>query len=430
MEEKSADVIVIGAGISGLGAAVDLKKGGKKVIILEARDRVGGRQYTDRTWKNTSLDLGPGWITGIKGNPVTELAVKFKLKTAVQNDDSDNVVLYDPEGEEVSDEEWDKLDSDFDEMMEELGEESEKLEKDVSLGSLIEKYMDKNDFSEKEKIKMRYYVFDSIETDYAMDSSELSAKYWNSDDGFEGGDVIFPNGYDEIAQNLSKGLDIRLEHTVKKISYNDDGVTVETDQGTFKGDYALVTLPLGVLKKGTVKFDPPLPKRKQDAVNRLKMGVMNRLYLKFPKAFWPKEPELMNMYAKKREDYLDMMNFYHYLDKPILLFFTAGNDAVEKESLSDEELIQSVMKSLKKIYGEDIPEPEDYIRKSWSKDEFSYGSYAYIPPGAFPEDHDALGESVDDVLFFAGEATTSDYSGTVHGALISGREAAEEILSD
>ncbi|HNM06109.1 MAG TPA: FAD-dependent oxidoreductase, partial [Leptospiraceae bacterium] len=257
MEEKSADVIVIGAGISGLGAAVDLKKGGKKVIILEARDRVGGRQYTDRTWKNTSLDLGPGWITGIKGNPVTELAVKFKLKTAVQNDDSDNVVLYDPEGEEVSDEEWDKLDSDFDEMMEELGEESEKLEKDVSLGSLIEKYMDKNDFSEKEKIKMRYYVFDSIETDYAMDSSELSAKYWNSDDGFEGGDVIFPNGYDEIAQNLSKGLDIRLEHTVKKISYNDDGVTVETDQGTFKGDYALVTLPLGVLKKGTVKFDPP-----------------------------------------------------------------------------------------------------------------------------------------------------------------------------
>ncbi|HNI26202.1 MAG TPA: FAD-dependent oxidoreductase, partial [Leptospiraceae bacterium] len=77
-----------------------------------------------------------------------------------------------------------------------------------------------------------------------------------------------------------------------------------------------------------------------------------------------------------------------------------------------------------------IPEPEDYIRKSWSKDEFSYGSYAYIPPGAFPEDHDALGESVDDVLFFAGEATTGDYSGTVHGALISGREAAEEILSD
>ncbi|HNI97589.1 MAG TPA: FAD-dependent oxidoreductase, partial [Leptospiraceae bacterium] len=69
MEEKSADVIVIGAGISGLGAAVDLKKGGKKVIILEARDRVGGRQCTDRTWKNTSLDLGAGWITGTEGNP-------------------------------------------------------------------------------------------------------------------------------------------------------------------------------------------------------------------------------------------------------------------------------------------------------------------------------------------------------------------------
>ncbi len=430
MAKNSADVIIIGAGISGLGAAVDLKKGGKEVIILEARDRVGGRQFTDRTWDDVSLDMGAGWITGTEDNPVTELAEKFDLKTAVQNDSSDNVELYDPEGKEVSDKEFEKIESGFDEMMKELDTVRKDLEKDVSLGSMIEKYMDENDFSDKDKIKMRFYVSDSIETDYAMDCSELSAKYWDADDGFDGKDVIFPNGYDEIAKNLAKGLDIRLEHIVKKISYNDEGVTVETDQGTFKGESAVVTLPLGVLKKGTVKFDPPLPKKKQEAVNRLQMGVLNRLYLKFPKAFWSKEPELMSMYAEDREDYLAMMNYYHYMDEPILLFFTMGNDAIEKESFSDKEMIKGIMKNLKKIYGDDIPDPEDYLRKSWSKDEFAYGSYSHIPPGASPDDYDAIAEPVDDVLFFAGEATSSEYFGTIHGALISGRDAAEEILSD
>ncbi len=114
---------------------------------------------------------------------------------------------------------------------------------------------------------------------------DISALNWDCDGGFDGKDAVFPNGFDEIAQNLAKGADIRFEHIVKKISYNEDTVTVSTDQGTFKGEYAVVTLPLGVLKKGTVEFDPPLPEKKQKAIKNLKMGLLNKLYLKFPKVF-------------------------------------------------------------------------------------------------------------------------------------------------
>lgn len=427
MAKNSVYAIVIGAGVAGLSAARTLQKAGKSVIVLESRDRIGGRLWTDRKWEDTPMDMGAGWIEGIEENPVAEFAKKNKIKMTLSDDD--NVVLYDLHGEEVSDEEFDALDDDYDKMMDAIDEKREKLKEDVSLGSLIEDYMDEMDFSDKERMKMRFYVSNTIESDYAADCSELSGKYWDSDDGFDGEDVIFLNGFDEVAQNLARNLDIRLEHIVEKISYDEGGVTVETDQGKFTGEIAVVTLPLGVLKKGTVEFEPSLPKRKQKAIDNLNMGVLDRLYLKFPKAFWSKEPELIHHYAKEKKDDLDIMNFYHFTDKPILLFFTSGNDALEKEAFSDKEIIKHAMKSLQKIYGKDIPEPIDYLRKSWGEDKFVYGSYSYIPVGASGDDHDILAESVDDVLFFAGEATTSDYSGTIVGAFISGQDAAEEILS-
>ncbi len=92
----------------------------------------------------------------------------------------------------------------------------------------------------------------------------------------------------------------------------------------------------------------------------------------------------------ERKDWLDVLNFYPYLKEPILLFFTAGRDAEKKESLSDAELIKNIMNSLRKLYGEDIPEPEDWLRKSWGKDEFSYGSYSSVSVGAGEDDFEAL----------------------------------------
>lgn len=423
---NKADVIVIGAGVSGLAAAYDLIKEGKKVIVLEGRDRIGGRQWTDRTWKKAPMDMGASWIHGIKKNPVTELAEEFGLKTVVTDDE--NAVLYDKEGEEVSDEEFEEMESGLDEVLEALEKKRKGIKKDSSLGEMIEKYMEEEDYSEKEKKHIRFAVYSAIENDYAADSSDLSFLNWDADEEFDGDEVIFPDGYDQISKNLAKGMDIRLENIVNKISYNDDGVTVKTDKGTYSAEAAVISVPLGVLKKGKIQFDPPLPEKKQKSIDRLKMGILDKLYLKFDKVFWPKDSGWILYMGEEKGDWYEFLNIYHYTGEPVILLFNAGDDARKKEDIPDEKFVENTMKVLRKLFDENAPDPEDWLRTNWGKDEFSYGSYSHIPPGAGPEDYDEIAEPVNDVLFFAGEATSSEYPGTIHGALISGRRAAEEIL--
>ncbi|HNO25777.1 MAG TPA: FAD-dependent oxidoreductase [Leptospiraceae bacterium] len=423
---NKADVIVIGAGVSGLAAAFDLIQAGKKVIVLEGRDRIGGRQWTDRTWKNSPMDMGASWIHGIKRNPVTKLAEEFKMKMIVTS--QENAVLYDENGKEISDEEFEELESDLETVLKAVSKKRKNTEKDVSLGSMMEKYMEEEECSEEEKKRIRFAAYSAIENDYAADCSDLSFLNWDEDEEFDGDEVIFPDGYDVISKNLAKGMDIRLENIVNKISYNDDGVTVKTDKDSYSAESAVITVPLGVLKKGRIQFDPPLPKDKQKSIDRLKMGILDKLYLKFDEAFWPKEPEWILYMGEEKGDWYEFLNIYHYTDKPILLLFNAGDDARKKEDIPDDKFVQSVMKVLRKLFDKEAPDPDEILRTDWGKDEFSYGSYSHIPPGAGPEDYDTIAEPVNDVLFFAGESTSSEYPGTIHGALISGRRAAEEIL--
>jgi monoamine oxidase len=98
--------------------------------------------------------------------------------------------------------------------------------------------------------------------------------------------------------------------------------------------------------------------------------------------------------------------------------------------MSENEVAERVMKQLWQIHGDEIPEPETVVKTHWATDPFSLGSYSIMPPGSTSRDRKTLAESVSDVLFFAGEATSSDYPATVHGAFLSGIQAAENITSE
>lgn len=104
---------------------------------------------------------------------------------------------------------------------------------------------------------------------------------------------MFPGGYDRIIQNLAQGIDIKLQQKVSAIEYGDRGVSAQTDKGNFAADAAIITLPLGVLKSGNISFSPPLPKNKQRAIDRLNVGVLNKVALKFPKVFWQQNYDLL-----------------------------------------------------------------------------------------------------------------------------------------
>lgn len=120
-------------------------------------------------------------------------------------------------------------------------------------------------------------------------------------------------------------------------------------------------------------------------------------------------------------------NLHHFTKEPILVGYSGGESARQLETHSDKTVIDNVMDNFKKIFGNDLPTPEDYVNTRWSLNPFSYGSYSYLKTGASGIDYDVMAQSVANRLFFAGETTSSKYPATTHGAYLSGIREAEKI---
>jgi monoamine oxidase len=417
-----ANVIIIGAGISGLAAARTLADKNINVMILEARNRIGGRMWTDSSL-GVPLDLGASWIHGINGNPIAELAKKFNAKTIPTNDD--NGIIYRADGREMTSAEFSKMERLYESIYEEVEEIGEEADDDMPLQEAFDMVIAERDLSKQELQELNLYIQYETSLEYAADLKDLSLWEWDSDEEFSGAHVIFPHGYNQITNGLAQGLDIRLNTEVKLIKYSQNGIEVETNNGIFTSEKVVVTIPLGVLKQAEVKFEPPLPSSKQESINRINMGVLNKVYLKFPKIFWDDVENISYV-----GEWALWLNYAAYNGEPILLAFHGGDKGWALEEFSDDEILKSAMQTLRFLYGDDIPEPESFLITRWGKDKFSYGAYSHIPPFASGDDFDVLFEPVDDVLFFAGEATSRKYFATVHGAYLSGVEAGELVIGN
>jgi monoamine oxidase len=424
---KTSSIIVVGAGISGLSAARTLSQAGYQVIILEARNRLGGRMWTSRAWPEIPVDLGGSWIHGTEGNPLTELARTAKIKTVVT--DYENAWVYDAEGTLLEDEKAEEIDEWGEEVLEEAAEVVDQAEEDYPLAEAIAEVVDLEALAEAERQQLDFYLNAVVEQEWAADLDELSAINFDDGDWFEGDDVLFPNGYDQIIHYLAQGLTVHLEHVVSKIAYDSQGVTLTTNRGEFRAERAIITLPLGVLQRGQIEFAPALPEAKQEAIQTLGSGLLNKLYLRFPQAFWPKEPEFIGYISAKKGEWMEWLNLYHYLDQPVLLGFNAGRYGRVIEALSDEEIVAEGMAVLRTIYGHDIPQPNAWQITRWASDPFALGSYSYNAVGASVDHREALAKPVQGRLFFAGEATSIEYPATVHGAYLSGQREAERIMA-
>lgn len=422
---QKADVLVIGAGISGLAAARTLVDGGLSVIVLEARNRIGGRIWTDSSL-GVPLDLGASWIHGVRGNPIADLAKQFGAQT--KPTDYENGIDFDFDGRVLSDRESEEIEELYDEIYSEIEDMQNEYDDDISLQAAFDHVLQNYNLSADQLRKLGQYIQQETSLEYGADPSDLSMMEWDSDEVFGGRDVIFPNGYIQIAAGLSNGLDIRLNTVVKTVYYSNEGVEVETGSGIFHADKVVVTLPLGVLKREAVRFEPQLPGWKWDAIDRLNMGVLDKVYLKFPAIFWDDEIENFWYLGKKIGEWSDWMSFVPYINQPVLMAFHGGEKALALEALSDGQILAGAMATLRTIFGSSIPEPIAYKITRWGADPYSFGSYSHIPPNASGDDYDDLAEPVGDVLFFAGEATSREYFSTVHGAYLSGVAAAKEIL--
>lgn len=424
-QTKTYDVIVIGAGMAGLAAADHLDEKGYSVLVLEARDRLGGRIWTNDSW-GIPIDLGASWIHGIDGNPIWKLVQEYNIKTV--KTDEDSYIIYPDEYSELAE------DSElYDNFLEVSLEEFKQLNPDASFQDAIDYFLARHTLSPEENVVFRSTVYGEVELDFAADAPDLALEHNVAYriDGQEDNDVVFPDGYVQVIEKLADGLEIKTEHIVEKIDYTDKStVLVTTNQGTFSAKRVISTLPNGVLQSGSVTFSPELPEEKITAINNLKMGLMNKNFFLFDKVFWDEDVDWIVRVGDDYNKWAFFFNFAKYLDEPILMGFSTGEYARELEKLPDEEIIQSAMDALETIYPGEVTEPTKYHITRWASDEFAGGSYAYIHVGASIDDYDTMREPVNDQIFFAGEATDI-YPQTVHGAYFSGmREAIKIHMSD
>lgn len=442
-------VVIIGAGMAGLAAARQLMSLGFRVVVLEGRSRPGGRVLTrkvvgegdDGMEISAAADLGGSVLTGINGNPLGVLArqLGFPLHKV-----RDICPLYLPDGRPVDQEMDSKVEMKFNQILDKVCKLRQAIleemrDVDVSLGTAFEAYRKVHGVAEDEEERMLLnWHLANLEYANATWLSELSMAYWDQDDPYEmGGDHCFiPGGNGRFVKVLAENIPILYDRTVSTVHYGSDGVMVVADGEIYHADMALITVSLGVLKKGSIKFKPELPPQKQDAIRRLGFGLLNKILMLFPHDFWGGEIDTFGHLSKDSSQRGEFFLFYSYSSVsggPLLVALMAGESAIEFEKTSPVENVEKVMDVLRGIFipkGIDVPNPLQAICTQWGSDKFTYGSYSYVGIGSSGDDYDILGENVGGRIFFAGEATNRRYPATMHGALLSGYREAANILRE
>jgi len=419
--DRGERIVVVGAGIAGVAAARALQQAGNEVVVLEARERIGGRIRTTRAL-GPPVDLGASWIHGPRGNPLTRLARRYGVRTEPTR--YDTASLRDARARALGEARVLAGERQGERLIDALSDLQGELDADIPISKGLDEVGRPLDALDP---IVRWYLASEVENNYGGDLATLSLAAFGEDEELLGGDELVVSGFGRIVAGLARGLDIERGQQVEEISHSDDGVEVVTSDDIFEGDRAIVTLPLGVLKAGSVRFSPQLPRRKRNAIERLGAGVLDKVALRFPERFWPYGPHYFGMLPAVGGDLIDFLNVAVYSGEPILVGFAGGSAAARLEELEDAEVVENALTTLTRAFGSGVPEPERAIVTRWAGDRFSRGSYSNVPVGASYADYRALARPVGETLLFAGEATSATYPATVHGAYLSGLREARRV---
>jgi monoamine oxidase len=415
------DALIIGGGIAGLAAARQLSEAGLRVTLLEARDRLGGRIYTHCT-ADFPVELGAEFVHG-RPNEILSLAAEGAIPIVPVQGSFRRKINGD----------W----ADAGHLMEKVDQFFSKLPKKEPDES-FQYYLDRSGADDEVKQQALRYV----EGFHAADPSLISARSLRRDSEAEeaiDGDHQYriASGYESLVRTVvdridRKLCDIVLNTPVNEIAWRQGQVIARAGSTEYLASRAIVTLPLGVLKSGSVAFSPALPE-KQNAMSFLEMGPVIRVSLYFQEKFWEHDPKMADLSFLFTDDpQFPTWWTSNPLPYPILTGWAAGPNARAHSGRSDNDIVRSAVQSLARIMK--IAEPElrtqmtaSYVH-DWQADPFSSGAYSYTAVGGM-DAAKKLAETVVDTLYFAGEATNADgYTGTVHGAIASGLRATKELL--
>ncbi|KAG2712612.1 hypothetical protein I3843_04G125900 [Carya illinoinensis] len=432
--ERKPSVIVIGGGMAGIAAARALHDASFQVVLLESRDRIGGRVCTDYSF-GFPIDLGASWLHGVgKENPLAPLIGRLGLplyrtsgdNSVLYDHDLESYALFDMDGNQVPQDLVTKVGEAFESILEETDKIRQESSEDMSISRAFSIVFARNPELRLEGLAhdvLQWYLC-RMEGWFAADADTISLKCWDQEELLPGGHGLMVRGYIPVINTLAKGLNIHLGHRVTKIVRRYNGVKVTVENGrTFVADAAIVAIPLGVLKTKSIKFEPKLPEWKETAIADLGVGIENKIVLHFEKVFWP-NVEFLGVVAETSYACSYFLNLHKATGHPVLVYMPSGRLAKDIEKMSDEAAANFAFMQLKRILPNACA-PIQYLVSRWGSDIDSLGSYSYDTVGKSHDLFERLRIPVDN-LFFAGEATSSNFPGSVHGAFSTGLMAAED----
>jgi monoamine oxidase len=412
-------ILVIGAGLAGLSAAQALAGTGHAVTVLEARARIGERVHTSRLWPGLPVELGAGWIHGRRGNPVTALAADAGAATLPVDGEA---LLIGPRGRPISPD-MDRAEA----ILRRALREAEDAARDRSVLEALTASRAWGNASEADRRLVRHYLNATMEAVYGGPARRLSAWYGEEGSAFGGPDLLFPGGFDHVPTFLARGLDIRLSTEVTGIA---PGHVTVSGGGRFEADAILCTVPLGVLQGGGVRFAEPLAVARRSAIDRLGMGLLNKVWLRFERIAWPRDVDWIGRLAPAPGPWPEWVSLARVPGVPVLGGLSAADHAEALEAMDDRATVAAATEALRGMFGTRFPAPLGAQVTRWRRDPFSLGSYSFNAVGTRATTRDALrGPDWDGRLWFAGEATSAAYYGTAHGAVLEGRAIAGRIAA-
>jgi monoamine oxidase len=441
-----SDIIILGAGAAGLAAATELSRAGLKVLILEARDRIGGRMFTKQDPRcHAPVELGAEFIHG-RPPEIWDLLRQH------------HAVVKEVEGDYWCYQERKLRPCHFFSQVEAILEKMNDQGPDLSFAEFLARCCPERKSNPKQQEAIRWalgYVKGFHAADPKLISVHSLVKGQRAEQQIDGDRAFrIANGYAWLVEIFRQdaeraGVAIELRNVAQSIHWGKGQaeVVTRTSSGTarFTAPRLLVTLPLGVLQAapgegGAVRFNPELPRSKQAAIGKLVMGKVNRVVLRFRERLWDGMRPVDGSHAKTLSDLSFLFSQEHCFptwwttmpDKlPIITGWAPSDCADELSGQGQAEVVDKALSVLAQILGERQASLKQLLEAAywhdWQKDPFARGAYSYVKVGGEGAQRE-FAAPVEETLFFAGEASDfTGHHGTVHGAMASGYRAAENI---
>ncbi|MDG5817454.1 FAD-dependent oxidoreductase [Natronococcus sp. A-GB7] len=443
------DVGVVGAGLAGLTAARELTDAGLEIVVLEARDRVGGRTAAGSLSTGDAIDRGAEWI-GADHERVLEFVEEFGLELCEQYDDGvDRVAvageLFDHENR------FRALPEESASELQTALERIESLRRDVPLESPSEAPdADRRDATTLESWKREAMAseaareaFDAfVRAEFTVEPSAISLLYFLAAVDAGGGLEIpsestsatqayrLAGSTQQLSEGLADGLGnaIRLTEPVRRLDRRGDDVTLETDDGTYAVSDAIVAVPPPLIDR--IDHEPSLPARRRGLVQRMPMGAVVKCFAAYEEPFWRENGYSGSVLATNGIVTEVADATLPGGDRGLIVGFVAGADALEWSDRPETERRERVLEELGRYLGPRATDPLEYDDEAWSTTRWSTGGYnAAMTPGTLTTCGDALREPVGRVRW-AGSETALEWRGFMEGAIRSGERVASEVLED